>query len=785
MANTQATQAFYSLTLEAGSAPTAACLCNVIPGLKATDQQIFEARGERVYLRRLVNNDQGEVKAETVLEQDVFSIIRGVGAFKIPGTKEDLLAISSDSGRMVMLRYNAERNRLDKVHLETFGKSGIRRTVPGQYLSVDPRGRCLMLSSIEKNKVVYIFQRTIDGTINISSPHEANQAGLLCYDTCALDTGWEHPVFAALEVDYTQVESDPETANAPDKHLNYYTVDLGLNHVAKSWSGPCDPTANKIFTVPGGQEGPSGVIICAEGRLYYMHKGQKAPLSIPIPERQGALEQTRKRYIVGGCMFSNKSKRTFFLLLQTDDGDVFKLTMDMEVDDRGRVTNTVQALNLRYFDTLPVARQMMLIKKGYLYVVAESGPSMVYHVDGLAEDDDFEPWNSFSSSTLANHEEPLEPLSFKPREELHNLSVAGDVPSLHPLTRTDVDNLTGEDMPQIYAIQGKGDKSVFKTIRHGMSVEDIISSPMGNVPYDQIWSMKRAVDDQWHYYVLLSSSYTDRTTVLGIGDDVETLEDTAFITTRATITACQMGENSHVQVHARGVRTIHASGKVDTWDSPAHRTVVAGAANQRQLLLGLSSGELAFFFMDQNGALNALEEYPEMSDRVTAIGIGATPKGQQQAKYGVVGCEDRTIRVLSTDIETPLEPRSVQALSDVPVSIEVVEMIDPSSGSAVNFVHIGLKSGLYLRAIIDEATGELSDVRSKFLGHKPVRIFPIEIEGQQCVLCCSSRPWLGFHHPITKQYTLTPLVTGSLTAAAPFISEHISGLCGIIESELR
>jgi splicing factor 3B subunit 3 len=326
---------------------------------------------------------------------------------------------------------------------------------------------------------------------------------------------------------------------------------------------------------------------------------------------------------------------------------------------------------------------------------------------------------------------------------------------------------------------------VFKTIRHGMSVEDLIASPMGNVPYDKIWSMKRAVEDQWHYYVMLSSSYTDRTTVLGIGDDVETLDDTAFITTRATITAAQMGDNSHVQVHARGVRTIHASGKVDTWDSPAHRTVVAGAANQRQLLLGLSSGELAFFFMDQNGALNALEEYPEMSDRVTAIGIGATPKGQQQAKYGVVGCEDRTIRVLSTDIETPLEPRSVQALSDVPTSIEVVEMIDPSSGSAVNFVHIGLKSGLYLRAIIDEATGELSDVRSKFLGHKPVRIFPIEIEGQQCVLCCSSRPWLGFHHPITKQYTMTPIVTGSLTAASPFISEHISGLCGIVESELR
>ena len=89
MANTQATQAFYSLTLEAGSAPTAACLCNVIPGLRQTDQQIFEARGERVYLRRLVG-EHPSVTIETVLEQDVFSLVRGVGAFKIPGTNEGM-----------------------------------------------------------------------------------------------------------------------------------------------------------------------------------------------------------------------------------------------------------------------------------------------------------------------------------------------------------------------------------------------------------------------------------------------------------------------------------------------------------------------------------------------------------------------------------------------------------------------------------------------------------------------------------------------------------------------
>lgn len=87
MANVQQTQAFYALTLEAPSAPTAAVLCNVIPGLKAGDQQIFEARGQHVLLHRITESaDRSERKITTVCDQDVFGIIRGVAAFRIPAT---------------------------------------------------------------------------------------------------------------------------------------------------------------------------------------------------------------------------------------------------------------------------------------------------------------------------------------------------------------------------------------------------------------------------------------------------------------------------------------------------------------------------------------------------------------------------------------------------------------------------------------------------------------------------------------------------------------------------
>lgn len=69
----------------------------------------------------------------------------------------DHIVVGSDSGRIVVLKYNGETNQFDKVHQETFGKSGCRRIEPGQYLAVDPRGRALMLGAIEKKKLVYAW----------------------------------------------------------------------------------------------------------------------------------------------------------------------------------------------------------------------------------------------------------------------------------------------------------------------------------------------------------------------------------------------------------------------------------------------------------------------------------------------------------------------------------------------------------------------------------------------------------------------------------------------------
>ena len=71
----------------------------------------------------------------------------------------DYAIVGSDSGRIVILDYDPKTSSFVKLHQETFGKTGARRIVPGQFLATDPKGRSVMISAMEKSKLVYILNR--------------------------------------------------------------------------------------------------------------------------------------------------------------------------------------------------------------------------------------------------------------------------------------------------------------------------------------------------------------------------------------------------------------------------------------------------------------------------------------------------------------------------------------------------------------------------------------------------------------------------------------------------
>lgn len=766
----------YSLTIQPPTHVVQAVL-GQFAGTK--EQLIITGAGSRLTLLR---PDPQQGKVITVLSHDIFGIIRSIAPFRLAGSNKDYLILATDSGRITIIEYLPSHNRFHRLHLETFGKSGVRRVIPGEYLTCDPKGRACLIASTEKNKLVYVLNRNAQAELTISSPLEAHKPGVVVISMVALDVGYANPVFAALEVDYSDVDQDPsgQALETLETQLVYYELDLGLNHVVRKWSEPVDPTASVLFQVPGGNDGPSGVLVCGEENITYRHSNQEA-FRVPVPRRRGATEDpTRKRTIVAGVMHKLKGNAgAFFFLLQTEDGDLLKVTIDMVENEEGAPTGEVRRLKVKYFDTVPVASSLCILKSGFLYVASQFGDYSFYQFEKLGDDDDELEFSSDDYPVAPDA--PYEPAYFYPRPA-ENLALVDNIPAMNPVVDCKVENVTGEDAPQIFTVCGNGARSSFRTLKHGLEVNEIVSSELPGIP-SAVWTLKLDRSDKYDAYIVLS--FSNATLVLSIGETVEEVSDSGFLTSVPTLAAQLLGEDSLIQVHPKGIRHIK-NGQVNEWAAPQHRSIVAATTNTKQVAIALSSGEIVYFETDSDGSLAEYDEKKEMTGTVTSLSLGDVPEGRLRSSFLAVGCDDCTVRILSLDPDSTLENKSVQALTAAPTSLAIIAMEDSSSGGSTLYLHIGLHSGVYLRTVLDEITGELTDTRQKFLGPRAVKLFQVTVQGTTCVLGLSSRPWLGYADPISKGFVVTPLDYVDLNWGWNFSSEQCEeGVVGIQDQSLR
>jgi splicing factor 3B subunit 3 len=122
----------------------------------------------------------------------------------------DYIIVGSDSGRISVFEYvESPHPAFKRLHLETFGKSGSRRIVPGQHLAVDPKGRSVMIGAVEKAKLVYVLNRDAASELTIGSPMEAHKNNAIITSMVGVDVGYDNPLYACLEVDYSESDQDP------------------------------------------------------------------------------------------------------------------------------------------------------------------------------------------------------------------------------------------------------------------------------------------------------------------------------------------------------------------------------------------------------------------------------------------------------------------------------------------------------------------------------------------------------------------------------------------------
>ena len=305
----------------------------------------------------------------------------------------DHLVLGTDSGKVSVLKY--VDNKFQKVHLETFGKTGCRRITPGQYLAADPKGRAIMIGALEKKKFVYVMNRDASGRLTISSPWIAHKAKTITFDMIGIDRGFENPTFAALEVEYEDLDEGLVSMKESTKVLAYYELDLGLNNVVRKWSEVVSRSANRLIAVPGGKDEPGGVLVLSENAVTYRDREHEAVRAL-LPRRK-SLPSTRQTLLVSHASYVTsqnfyilftftshlkqkkrryKQSNLFFILVQSEYGDIYKITLNTTKD-------SVSSIVVQYFDTIPTTMGMCITKTGCLFAASEFSNHYLYQFASL------------------------------------------------------------------------------------------------------------------------------------------------------------------------------------------------------------------------------------------------------------------------------------------------------------------------------------------------------------------------------------------------------------------
>lgn len=676
--------------------------------------------------------------------------------------------MGNDSGRFLVLQYVPERQLFEKVHQETFGRTGCRRTIPGQYVASDPRGRAAMVAAIDRQKFIYILNRDpVTSKPTISSPLEAHKANTIVFGVVGVDVGYDNPIFACLEVEYGDLDdgimndaskklSPDELIGkaAPQKTVTFYEVDLGLNHASRKWLEVVSQSAHHLVSVPGGIDGPGGVLVCSENKISWHNQGFD-PVSVKFPCR----EVSSGRPLIISSSSLVRAKNVFFFLLQTEEGDLFKLSIDYSAEG-------VERLRVRYFDSIAVASSLAVLKSGFLFVPGESANHIVYQIQSLGDYEEEPEWDGSVD----------EPMQYLPRP-LRNLAPIDQMENFAPMTTARLLNPGNEDMSQVYACQGKSMTSALNVIRYGLGVSELARSELPGAP-SGVWTLKASLKDSQDSLLVLA--FPEATTVLSIGESIDEVSDSGFLPDVTTLAAFQLSNDAYVQVYPQGVRQISATHGYSEWKCPGSGHIVHCAYNERQLVVYLSNHSLVYFELDFQGNLSERKALDELPESLTCMYLGPVPHERQRSRFLAIGSTEGVARIVSLDPDDCLEPISLQALAAAPSSI-VLTSHSEDFGLTLD---VGLENGVLVSLRVDSLSGALSDPQSRFIGSRPLKLQRILVEGEQAVLAVSSRAWLKYTHRGSSR--MSPLFCDVFNACAPFASDQSnSGVVTLVENSLR
>lgn len=707
-------------------------------------------------------------------------VVRCLAAFRPRGSNTHRLAIGSDSGKLVIVRYVATTAQTSggaqsAVHGRwiqegssgSFGRPGCRRSVPGQYVCADPNGRAIMVAALEENRLFFGLSQAAVGSAELPKPIRASSPGNLTFAACA--TGGATPGFACLQASYHDARRGPWSGSttqldSPKKSVVFYDFDTKEARVSQTRSVSVSPHSNDLASVPG-DVGPGGVLVFAEGCVQYV-KPDHATVQAPLPRRDGSKDDAGS-LVVSWALFYARGDG-FQHIIQSEDGDLFLVKLVFQGD-------IVKDIRIRYFDTVPVSTAMCAIPKQQLFFCAcETGDQRMYRISDAAA----ALGNDVSGSApVADSSMSLGPL-FVPQPN-RSIIIAKTIPSFAPCLAALSEDLTGEGMSQVYFLCGRGSSSSLRVQRYGLSVEVGMAS---RITIKKIFTVPVSSSNPTCSYMLCSQERTGggaRSNIFEISTQTRKPVPCTSLKIDSdgpTVWFSRLANGTFIHVQPNSVKLLAKGGQgpVLQWRPPEMRNISLCVANGRQVILSLDEGDDVYYFELLNGQLTSPRPHKLQGSRATALALG---RGKS-LNFVAIGCDDCSVRVLKPAPGATMIQKVKSNVAVAPSSLLFSRLSTLTEDSkASNALFIGLNNGVMLQCDVDTVSGALGRPVRRVLGTKPVRLQFVPVrKTEPAVLAFSSRTWLTYRQHNGRVQATPVLAPDAYTYGALASVEDKGGL---------
>ena len=142
---------------------------------------------------------------------------------------------------------------------------------------------------------------------------------------------------------------------------------------------------------------------------------------------------------------THRQRDLFFIMLQSEVGDLYKCSLDVGED------GSVRDVRLQYFDTLPVCSSLCITKKGLLFAASEFGNHSLHVFQSLGDEEAKQGAVATASSVRQETDlATVEPPALVPRAPPANLRMVDVSQSYCPIIDMRVADLCAEQTPQVW-----------------------------------------------------------------------------------------------------------------------------------------------------------------------------------------------------------------------------------------------------------------------------------------------------------------------------------------------